>query len=227
MKVIEQSATLLTPSTPEEAVRQLKLVEYAARTCYMSRDKITDESFEKFLQSLIRRGHTAPLEFGYAAFHLVTSRDVLAELTRHRLANFCVQSQRYVLGIDAEGDDISFIRPDFHVDAQGDKTDAYRWCAAREWENQMKDAENSFKDLVRKYHMVPQDARKVLPNSTSCEIIMGANIREWRHILSLRTAPAAYPEMRTLMKKISDELLHVYPAFLFEDVIYKEETNDK
>ena len=48
------------------------------------------------MRSLIRRGHLAPLEFADMSVELVTSRDVMAELTRHRLASFCIESQRYV-----------------------------------------------------------------------------------------------------------------------------------
>ena len=74
----------------------LRQIEYAGRNCYRSHDKITDDSAPAFVRSLIRRGHLAPLEFADMSVELVTSRDVMAELTRHRLASFCIESQRYV-----------------------------------------------------------------------------------------------------------------------------------
>ena len=60
----------------------LKQIEYAGRNCYRSHDKITDTSAPAFVRSLIRRGHLAPLEFADMSVELVTSRDVMAELTR-------------------------------------------------------------------------------------------------------------------------------------------------
>ena len=74
----------------------LRQIEYAGRNCYRSHDKITDDSAQTFVRSLIRRGHLALLEFADMSVELVTFRDVMAELTRHRLASFCIESQRYV-----------------------------------------------------------------------------------------------------------------------------------
>lgn len=62
----------------------------------------------------------------------------------------------------------------------------------------------------------PQEARSVLPNSTKTEVVMTANMREWRHFLRLRTAPAAHPDMREVAKMLLVEMQARYPAF-FED----------
>lgn len=110
----------------------------------------------------------------------------MAEITRHRLASFCIESQRYML-MDGE---ISFIRPLFYEDG-ADASDFWLRC--------MENAENAYHSML-KYGLKPQDARKVLPNSTATRIIMMANLREWRHIFALRLGKAAYPEMRALMK---------------------------
>ena len=114
---------------------------------------------------------------------LTTSRDVMAELTRHRLASFCVESQRYV---NMQGE-IAFIQPECYK--PGDTASAI-------WRMKMIEAEDTYHKLLEN-DWPPQDARKVLPNSTATRIVMKANLREWRHIFSLRTSPAAYPEIRT------------------------------
>ena len=59
----------------------------------------------------------------------------------------------------------------------------------------MEDAEKVYHDMLA-HGIKPEDARKVYPNSTATSIIMKANLREWLHIFTLRTDPAAYPEMR-------------------------------
>ena len=164
----------------------LRQIEYARRNCYRSHDKITDDSAPAFVRSLIRRGHLAPLEFADMSVELVTSRDVMAELTRHRLASFCIESQRYV----CMNGEIAFILPRFYRESDE---------ASEFWEFFMSDAEQSYHFLLEK-GLKPEDARKILPNSTATHIVMKANIREWRHIFSLRLEKGVYPEMRELME---------------------------
>ena len=60
--------------------------------------------------------------------------------------------------------------------------------------------------------MKAQDARKVLGNSVACVIVMKANLREWLHIFSLRNSPAAYPEMRTMIRLVIEKFNELYPG---------------
>ena len=62
----------------------------------------------------------------------------------------------------------------------------------------------------------PQQARSVLPNSLKTEIVTTANLREWRHILKLRCAKAAHPQMREIMVPLRDELRKRLPV-IFDD----------
>ena len=63
----------------------------------------------------------------------------------------------------------------------------------------------------------PQEARSVLPNSLKTEVVMTANLREWRHFIKLRTALAAHPDMRRVARMLYDLLSVKYPVF-FEDI---------
>lgn len=144
MKVIYQSVKLLKPSDGMDALRQ---IEYAGRNCYRSEGRMTENSAPSFVRSLIRRGHLSPLEFADMMVELTTSRDVMAEITRHRLASFCIESQRYVC---MDGD-IAFIRPLCCV--PGSETDEL-WC------NCMRNAELGYHRLLN-LGCKPQDARKV------------------------------------------------------------------
>lgn len=218
MKIIDQSFRILSPSTPERALETLRLIEYAGRNCYRSHEKITGDSWRKFLGGLVRRGHEAPLEFGCAMVELTVGRDVMAELTRHRVSSFCIQSQRYVE--DDKTGDISFIRPDFYLSAGGADLDAKRWCASRGWEASMEHAETYYRYLKHECGVKAEDARKVLPNSTACIIVMQANLREWRHIFQLRTSSAAYPEMRSVMRPLLAEFQKLFPV-LFDDISWE------
>lgn len=146
---------------------------------------------------------------------LVTGRDVMCELTRHRLSSFAIQSQRYVR--DNKSGDIAFIKPDFYIPSGTVSPDAKAYCASREWDATMLDIERSYAKLINVYGRSAQDARKILPNSTATHIVMKANIREWRHILALRGSKAAYPEMQTLMKLLLARAKEVVPL-VFDDL---------
>lgn len=84
-----------------------------------------------------------------------------------------------------------------------------------QWIAACKQAEFSYFAMLD-YGCTPQEARSVLPNSTKTEVIITANMREWRHFLRLRTAPAAHPDMREVAKMLLAEMQTRYPAF-FED----------
>ena len=209
MNLIHQQASMRMLSGTE-----LKSIEFAARNCYASQSKMTPDSAEPFIKELITRGHEAPLEFAHATFDITTSRAVLAELTRHRLASFCVESQRYI--DEKKTGDIDFIIPEWYNEEH--KTDAEKL-----FELSCGLAEDSYGRL-RAMGMKPEQAREVLPNATACRIIMCANFREWRHIFRLRTSPAAYPAMRSLMNMmLHDAQTHIPVVF---DDIGKEEKGD-
>lgn len=213
MKIISQSVKILSPTSREEAVQSLKLVEYAGRNCYRSHDKITDDSYVRFNANLMERSHHSPLEFAHVTFEIVTSRDVMAEITRHRIGvAFAIRSQRYVLD-DKEGE-ISFIKPDFYIEPDENLMDAKGWVASRCWEGAMWDAEDRYRYLIETCGCPPQDARKVLPNSTATIIVMQCNLRELLHIIELRNSPRAYPEMQTMMKLLVAEVEKLFPEIL-------------
>lgn len=188
----------------------MKICEYAGRKCYDSVSRITDTSYEQFLKNVIRRGHTSVLEHGKISLEVVTSRDVLAEITRHRAGIvFSVQSQRYVKADKAGG--IEFIRPEFYIPPEGDKTDVKKWCASRAWELSMQAAEKDYAELSNQYGCANEDSRKVLPNSTATSFVVTMNFREFLHIFELRSSPRAYPEMRVMIAKMIEALTPVLP----------------
>ena len=87
------------------------------------------------------------------------------------------------------------------------------------WENACKQAEKTYFSLLD-WGCTPQEARSVLPNSLKTEVVMTANIREWRHFLKLRTATDAHPQMRELTVPLLLELQGEVPV-LFDDIKVK------
>lgn len=206
MKMTKQSARII--ADPQcDGMEALRRVEYAARNCYASQNKITEDSCVRFVKSLIQRGHDAPLEFADMTVDITTSRAVLAELTRHRLSSFCVESQRYIQ--EASSGDILFIQPEWYDETEEDEASAI-------WHSCMRMAENGYIRMIKEGEK-PEVARDVLPNATACRIIMKANLREWRHVFALRCSTAAYPPMRQLMRSILAQAHELYPV-VFDDL---------
>jgi len=176
-------------------VLPLQLIELAGRTCYKSEDKITAESARTFVKRLLQSGHHSVIEHPVASVKFITDRGVSHEAVRHRLASYSQESTRYC---NYGGSEIQFIRP---VWADIPLGDPEKWWYQSDdapidhWINAMMEAEDAYKDLLRDGWR-PEQARSVLPNSLKTEIVMSANLREWRHVFKLRCSKAAHPQIR-------------------------------
>lgn len=205
MKIINASYSI---ETPIDGAEILKRIEKAGRTCYKSEKRITEESAENFVRTLIERGHESVLEHASITVRFVCDRGVSHEIVRHRIASFSQESTRYCnYSNDRFRNEITFIKPCFLEDGTG----GYKL-----WKQAMFVAEKEYFDLLN-WGFTPQEARSVLPNSTKTEIIMTANLREWRHFLKLRTAKAAHPQMRELTVPLLKELQEWIPV-IFDDI---------
>ena len=205
MKIINASYHI---ETPIDGAEMLKRIEEAGRTCYKSEDRITAESAEAFVRTLIERGHESVLEHESITVRFICDRGISHEIVRHRIASFSQESTRYCnYSNDRFGYEITFIKPCF----LNEETGAY---AA--WLSAMHLANIAYSDMLAE-GCTPQEARSVLPNSTKTEIVMTANLREWRHFLKLRTATAAHPQMRELTVPLLKELQERIPV-VFDDI---------
>jgi len=138
----------------------------------------------------------------YLAVKFIVNRAVTHELVRHRPCTFLQESQRYCrYSADKFGNEVTFIKPLF-FDEQSEEFAI--------WKKAMEDMERQYLRLLQT--STPQAARTVLPNSCKTEIIVYANLLEWRHILVLRTAKAAEPSMREVMIPLQQELQNRYPT---------------
>jgi len=190
--------------TPISAAFIYKSLELYGRTAYKSEDKITEKSAITFLHSIISRGHESVLEHISLTVMFVCYRGVTHELVRHRLVSYTQESTRFC---NYQKRGVVFIKPCFWEE----DSPLYE-C----WFTAMAAAEVSYNYLMSN-GATPQEARSVLPNSLKTEIVTTANIREWRHILRLRTAKTAHPQMRELMARLLNEFKMRLPV-LFNDI---------
>ena len=208
MQIIQPSVEIMSAVDGQAILRHLEVV---GRTCYKSEGLITDTSAETFVRKLIARGHEAIIEHESISVRFICDRGVSHELVRHRLASYAQESTRYCnYSHDRFGGEITVIKPCFLLEG----TEAYR-----QWEWTMHRAECAYFDLLD-IGLSPQEARCVLPNSLKTEVVMTANLREWRTVLRLRCSKAAHPQMREVMLILLEKLHSLIPV-VFDD-IYEE-----
>jgi thymidylate synthase (FAD) len=209
---IKPSCSVLFPYDHNVGDNALYLIERAGRTCYKSESDMTRETAEKFFRKMFSSGHLSVIEHFSITGKFVTNRGVTHEMVRHRLASFSQESTRYV-NYSKKGE-YTIILPLWYRDM---KDSNKNHIARKVWLNSMYHACQTYETLMNKGRKA-QEARGVLPNDLKTEIIITANIREWRHIFNLRCAPAAHPEMREIMKDFLFQVADLIPV-AFDDLI--------
>lgn len=186
-----------------------KLIEEAGRTCYLSLDRMTDESEKNFIRGCIRRGHHSILEHASASFRILgVSRAFTHQLVRHRLASFSQQSQRYV-----DEKSFNYIIPG-EIAGNPEAAAIYREFIDRTRESYAR---------LRELGIKKEDARFILPNAAESQIVFSANFRELRSIFALRLERSAQWEFRKVCMQMLKILQREAPS-VFGDFIIDEET---
>lgn len=208
MKVISPDVIILDEI---DGAAILRKIEMCGRTCYKSENKITDSSAKQFVRNIIQRGHESVLEHVNITVKFICDRGVSHEIVRHRIASYSQESTRYCNYSNEQfGSEITVIKPCFLA---RDTPGYFKWWLA------CKQAEEAYFDLLD-YGCSPQEARAVLPNSLKTEVVMTANLREWRHFLRLRTSIAAHPQMREVACMLLEKMKAKVPV-VFDDIGYE------
>lgn len=220
MKVIKPSWEIVNEPDWDEVIIAL---EKAIRTCYKSEKKIDAGTADRLIRSIISRGHESTLEHASMTVRFTCDRGVSHEFVRHRHCGFSQESTRYVnysvAGKYTDGD-MKFILPEWMPDHyvgthylddtfMGETTHGV-------WLSSMLHAEAMYNNLIQNGWKAEQ-ARSVLPNSLKTELVMTANMREWRHIFKQRCDKTAHPQARELMIPLWEHLAERCPT-LFDSV---------
>lgn len=190
--------------SPEE------VVALGARLCYSRArvddllERVSSRDQTDFVNRIMNMGHDSVLEHASFTFGIEgVSRVLLAQITRHRLASFSVQSQRYVSYEDGFG----YIVPP-KIAALGDEAKAefeqqmatmHAWYTA--WQEKLGTGEGG-----------NEDARFVLPGACETRMMVTMNVRELRHFFSLRMCSRAQWEIRALATEMHRLCMEVAPA---------------
>jgi thymidylate synthase (FAD) len=197
-----------TPN-PEETVA------LGARICYAPIDlealqaKVANSDQKNFIAGVIQSGHLSVLEHASFTFGIEgVSRTLLAEVTRHRIASFSVQSQRYV----SMESGFDYVIPPA-IAALGE-------AAVAEYEAQMATMHGWYADWQRRLaeaaggagEKANQDARFVLPGACATRMIISMNARELLHFFSLRCCRRAQWEIRAMADEMLKLCCQIAPA---------------
>ena len=214
----------LLAHTPEPE----RVVAAAARLCYSAvgvdalLEKSTPERDAKFVRMLAGLGHASPIEHASFTFGIEgVSRALLAQITRHRIASYSVQSQRYV-----RLDDFHFVVPP-EVESDPEAKAAFLTAMEEEGRHYLniaaalqkkhkaelmaqgleeKEAEKKAEKLAN------EDARFVLPNAAETKFVVTMNARELQHFFGVRCCSRAQWEIRALAWAMLGHCLAAAPS---------------
>ena len=206
----QQRVALVRHTADPEALTAL-----GARLCYAGGDidrlltLIEQKDQKAFVEKIMSMGHESVLEHVSFTFLIEgVSRVLLAQLTRHRIASFSVQSQRYVSYASGFG----YIIPPA-IQNLGPE-------AVAEYEQQMAQMQSWYEGWQKKLgdagEKSNEDARFVLPNACETRILMTMNARELRHFFALRMCSRAQWEIRQMAQSMFEQCCRVAPA-MFRD----------
>jgi len=207
VRIIEPSYEIMTPIDGRAILKHLEL---CARNCYKSEDKITEDSAVKMIKKIIELKHEAMIEHFSITVKFTTDLSFYKDVTRHRIASFAIESTRYCMyAKDKFGSELTVTKP-CNID---EGTPEYA-----EWLQCMKDIERAYLAMAA-LGCKPDQCRMLLPHSVKADVILTANLREWRHIFKLRADKAAHPCIQELMKPLLREFSSRIPV-VFDDLLY-------
>lgn len=195
-----------------DGIKIMKRIESACRTCYRSEDSITEDSYKKLITNCINRGHESVMEHEKITVRCVGDIGAYKDLTRHRFASFSIESTRFCnYGKGKYGSEIKIIKP-CNIDENDELYPI--------WKHGIEEMEKTYLEMSEKGATVDQ-LRMLLPHSTAAEFVITANIREWRHILTLRCSKMTHPSIRQLLIPLLLKFKKDMPE-LFDSVPYDE-----
>lgn len=190
--------------SPEEVVALGARLCYSRATVDDLTRRVSQKDQSAFVGRIMSMGHESVLEHASFTFGIEgVSRVLLAQLTRHRLASFSVQSQRYVSYESGFGyivpPKIRALGEDAAAEYARQMEQMHAWYCA--WQEKLGNGEGS-----------NEDARFVLPGACETRLMVTMNVRELRHFFSLRMCSRAQWEIRALATEMHRLCMTVAPA---------------
>ena len=210
------NVTLLTYTpNPEHTVAAAAKLCYSSTTIDSIRDKLSDEKVASFVEMLAEIGHESPTEHAYFTFGIEgVSRAFLAQITRHRIASYSVQSQRYVAEHNFEyvtPPEIAAVPEALEIFEKAIKQDLENYEAiadilSKKYKAEFLSAGDDDKTAARKAEKKAiEDARFVLPNACDTKMVVTMNARSLMNFFKHRCCNRAQWEIR----EVANEMLRL------------------
>ncbi len=198
--------------TPPAHIRGMEYnAAYAMLTCHANTNRLEDETPCSFIKKVIKAGHDSILEHITLTYEVKElSRACLQELARHRHISLSVESTRHTIKEKLKTRDVDIVLP-------------YNNNTEYKLERIIWDYFDNLSYYVDNNPEVTNDVLKyAVPECLATNLVMTANIRELRHIVKLRTAPAALREFQLLAREFVEVLPDEF-KYLLEDCVYHDE----
>jgi thymidylate synthase (FAD) len=192
-------------------------IEYCARVSNPKGQQTLDTT-GKLLRYLVKHKHWSPFEMASACFEINTTRDISAQILRHRSFSFQEFSQRYASTVDGLGGlEVPLLRKQDKDNRQNSTDDLHesdkRIFSCR-IASLFADTEDLYQDMLTA-GVAKESARKILPMNSPTRLYMAGTIRSWIHYLSVRKGPETQLEHRVIAEQINN-ILNVKMPNLWE-----------
>ncbi|SRR6266403_639232 len=213
MKIIQPTVELIRPENTSSGIDCLRFIERMARISHRSEEKQTLDSWERFIKSIVmEHGDWSVVEHSYATAIFRVNRGVTHELVRHRLFSFTQESTRFVNGRKSYPEGLEFILSQTLRGVDG-VNELGVGCTVSD---AVKTAEYIYLNMLDK-GVRPQEARAVLPNALAATIAVTGNLRNWRHLLLMRTSKETHPDFKQVTLPLLKTFKERVPL-LFDDI---------
>ncbi len=206
---------------PEKVIASSAKLCYSAATIDTVMDGLTEEKTAAFVDMLGEIGHESPIEHATFTFGIEgVSRSLLAQLTRHRMASYSVQSQRYVhetmfdYVLPPEIESIPEAAAEYRRAMEEDQAhyDSLTEILKKKHYEMMIADGMAEKDAARAAEKKAiEDARFVLPNACATKLMMTMNARSLMNFFHHRCCNRAQWEIRELAEKMFVLCVEVAP----------------
>jgi thymidylate synthase (FAD) len=188
-------------------------IEFCARVSNpKGQDKI--DTTGKLLRYLVKHKHWSPFEMASACVEITTTRDISAQILRHRSFSFQEFSQRYASTVDGLGGlEIPHLRRQDTTNRQASHDDLSREATQafyRRISSVFEDIEHLYQEMLSA-GIAKESARKILPMNSPTRLYMSGTIRSWIHYLSVRKGPETQLEHRLIATQINQVLTKEMP----------------
>ena len=181
---------------------------------------------ERLLSYLVKHKHWSPFEMASCCVEINTTRDISAQILRHRSFSFQEFSQRYsdvTTLATPEGFDLRAQDPTNRQNSLDTLSDEDKCYFSTQIADVMFKATALYNEMVSS-GVAKECARKVLPMNSPTRLYMSGTIRSWIHYLQVRTGPETQLEHRQIAEAIAGVLSRELPS-LSNLIRYSETEN--